>query len=37
MTCEKMIYDYRRKTGQVPGPLTIRQKDRVLTADSGDL
>ncbi|MBV9849727.1 MAG: hypothetical protein JO250_08665, partial [Armatimonadetes bacterium] len=35
MTCEKMIYDYRRKFGQVPGPLTIRQKDRVLTADSG--
>ena len=35
LTCEKMLYDYRRETGQVPGPLTIRQKDRVLTADSG--
>ena len=35
LTCEKMIYDYRRKSGLIPGPLTVRQKDRVLTADSG--
>jgi lipopolysaccharide export system protein LptA len=35
LTCSLMTYDYRRKFGTVPGPLTIHQKDRVLTADSG--
>lgn len=35
LTCAKMTYDYRRKIGHVPGPLTVTQKDRVLTADSG--
>jgi len=36
LTCAKMTYDYRRKIGHVPGPLTVTQKDRVLTADSGE-
>jgi len=35
MTCETILYDYKRKLGKIPGALTIRQKDRVLTADSG--
>ena len=35
MTCDVMTYDYRKKTGTVPGPLVIHQTDRVLTADSG--
>ena len=39
LTCQSMIYDYRRKIGRVPGPLKVRQmvegKERVLTADSG--
>jgi lipopolysaccharide export system protein LptA len=35
MTCDTIIYDYRHKTGRIPGSLTIHQKDRVLTADSG--
>jgi lipopolysaccharide assembly outer membrane protein LptD (OstA) len=35
MTCEMMTYDYRKKIGTVPGPLTVNQKNRVLTADSG--
>ncbi len=35
LTCALMTYDYRRKFGTVPGPLTIHQRDRVLTADSG--
>jgi hypothetical protein len=34
ITCDKFTYDYKHKTGEVPGPLTIHQKDRVLTADS---
>lgn len=39
LTCQAMIYDYRRKIGRVPGPLKVRQmvegKERVLSADSG--
>ena len=43
LTCQAMTYDYRRKIGRVPGPLTVRQviqtKDgpetRTLTADAG--
>ena len=35
MTCETMTYDYRRKIGVVPGALTVHQKNRVLTANSG--
>ncbi len=43
LTCQGMTYDYRRKIGRVPGPLTVRQviqtKDgpetRTLTADAG--
>jgi len=35
MTCDVMTYDYRKKTGTVPGALVIHQTDRVLTADSG--
>ncbi len=36
LTCALMTYDYRRKIGRVPGALTVHQKDRVLTADSGE-
>lgn len=36
LTCDKMTYDYRTKIGRVPGPLTVRQKDRTLTADTGE-
>jgi hypothetical protein len=36
LTCSQMTYDYRRKMGHIPGELTIHQKDRVLTADSGE-
>lgn len=43
LTCDAMTYDYRRKIGKIPGPLTvhqvIQQKDglltRTLTADAG--
>lgn len=43
LTCQEMTYDYRRKVGRIPGPLTVRQviqtKDgpetRTLTADAG--
>jgi len=43
LTCQAMTYDYKRKIGRVPGPLTVRQviqtKDgletRTLTADAG--
>lgn len=39
LTCQAMIYDYRRKIGRVPGPLKVRQmvegQERLLTADSG--
>lgn len=43
LTCAAMTYDYRRKIGKIPGPLTvhqiIQQKDgpltRTLTADAG--
>ena len=43
LTCALMTYDYRRKVGKIPGPLTVRQiiqrKDgpvtRTLTADAG--
>lgn len=43
LTCSAMTYDYRRKIGKIPGPLTvhqiIQQKDgpltRTLTADAG--
>ncbi len=36
LTCSEMTYDYRQKLGRVPGALTIHQKDRVLTANSGE-
>ncbi len=36
LTCALMTYDYRQKIGRVPGALTIHQKDRVLTADTGE-
>ncbi len=45
MTCDALTYDYRRKTGRVPGPLTVRQSipqkngillKRTLTADAAD-
>ena len=43
LTCAAMTYDYRRKLGKIPGPLTVRQviqqKDgpltRTLTAEGG--
>lgn len=43
LTCAVMTYDYRRKIGKVPGPLTVRQVyqrsegplSRTLTADAG--
>jgi len=43
LTCALMTYDYRRRVGKIPGPLTVTQiiqkKDgrvtRTLTADSG--
>jgi len=43
LTCAVMTYDYRRKIGKVPGPLTVRQVyqrpegplTRTLTADAG--
>jgi len=43
LTCALMTYDYRRRVGKIPGPLTVRQiiqkKDgpvtRTLTADAG--
>lgn len=41
LTCDALTYDYRRKVGLVPGPLTVRQvirqtkTERVLSADSG--
>lgn len=39
LTCQAMLYDYRRKIGRIPGPLKVRQmvegRERVLTADSG--
>ena len=43
LTCALMTYDYRRKVGKIPGPLTVHQiiqrKDgsvtRTLTADAG--
>ncbi len=43
LTCQQMTYDYRRKIGRVPGPLTVRQviqttdgpQTRTLTADAG--
>ncbi len=43
LTCALMTYDYRRKIGRVPGPLTVTQvvqtsdgpETRVLTADAG--
>ncbi|MDQ2798682.1 MAG: hypothetical protein M3Y13_03455, partial [Armatimonadota bacterium] len=44
MTCQALTYDYRRKFGRVPGPLTVRQviqqktgpMTRTLTADAGE-
>ena len=44
MTCQELTYDYRRKFGRVPGPLTVRQViqqktgplTRTLTADAGE-
>jgi len=43
LTCAMMTYDYRRKVGKIPGPLTVRQiiqrkegpLTRTLTADTG--
>ncbi len=43
LTCQIMTYDYRRKIGRVPGPLTVVQnfqtedgpETRTLTADAG--
>ena len=43
LTCALMTYDYRRKVGKIPGPLTVRQiiqrpdgpVTRTLTADAG--
>jgi lipopolysaccharide export system protein LptA len=35
LTCQKIIYDYHRKFGTIPGSLTVHEKDRILTADSG--
>ncbi len=43
VTCALMTYDYRRKVGKIPGPLTVRQiiqrpegaLTRTLTADTG--
>jgi hypothetical protein len=35
LTCDIMNYDYRKKIGTVPGPLTVHEKDRVLHADQG--
>ncbi len=43
LTCAVMTYDYRRKIGKIPGPLTVRQiiqrpegpLTRTLTADAG--
>ncbi len=35
VTCDNVVYDYRHKTGVIPGALTVFQKDRTLTADSG--
>jgi len=36
VTCDEIVYNYRRKTGHIPGPVTIHQKDRTVTADSAD-
>lgn len=35
ITCQKVDYDYKLKKAAIPGPLSINQKDRTLTADSG--
>lgn len=35
LTCDMINYDYRKKIGTVPGPLTVHEKDRVLHADQG--
>jgi lipopolysaccharide export system protein LptA len=35
LTCDMISYDYRKKVGTVPGPLTVHEKDRVLHADQG--
>jgi len=43
LTCAVMTYDYRRRVGKIPGPLTVRQiiqrpegpVTRTLTADTG--
>jgi lipopolysaccharide export system protein LptA len=34
--CDEVVYNYRKRTGHIPGPLTVHQKDRTLTADSAD-
>jgi hypothetical protein len=36
LTCELMTYDYRHRIGHIPGTLTVTEKDRMLTADSGE-
>lgn len=36
LTCGELLYDYRHKYAQIPGPLTVTQKTRVLTSDRGD-
>ena len=43
LTCDVMTYDYKRRIGKIPGPLTVRQiiqrpggpLTRTLTADAG--
>jgi lipopolysaccharide export system protein LptA len=36
ITCESIVYDYKKKVAHVPGALTVHQKDRVVTADSAE-
>jgi len=36
ITCDEIVYNYRKKTGHIPGPLTIHQKDRTVTADTAE-
>lgn len=35
VTCQKVDYYYKLKKAVIPGPLSINQKDRTVTADSG--
>lgn len=36
ITCDVIVYNYRKRTGHIPGEVTIRQKHRTVTADSAD-